>query len=90
MLYRQPTDVFAFDRHYCACSLSKTLPGLRRYAISRNNSSVHGDESSYLVAELDWDDMNSLRREFASQAGGKTAEDVQNLERLCTRGTEHY
>jgi uncharacterized protein (TIGR02118 family) len=84
VLYRQPTDVEAFERHYLDVHvpLAKQLPGLRRYAISRNSVVVRGGERYYLVAELDWDDMASLQRDFASTLGRATADDMENLEAL--------
>ena len=84
VLYRQPADVEAFERHYLGVHvpLAKQLPGLRRYAISRNNVVVRGGEKYYLVAELDWDDIDSLQRDFASDLGRATAKDMENLEAL--------
>ncbi len=84
VLYRQPVDVDAFERHYLHVHipLARKLPGLRRYAISRNNVKVRGDEAYYLAAELDWDDLESLQRDFASEAGRATADDMRNLEAL--------
>jgi uncharacterized protein (TIGR02118 family) len=78
-----PTDVQAFERHYreVHIPLAKTLPGLRRYTLSRNASPVRG-EPHYRIAELDWDDMASLRRAFESPAGRATAEDVAELAKL--------
>jgi hypothetical protein len=34
------------------------------------------------VAELDWDDRESLQRDFASDLGRATADDMRNLEAL--------
>ena len=84
VLYRQPTDVDAFEHHYMGVHipLAKQLPGLRRYAISRSSVVVRGGEQYYLVAELDWDDMGSLQRDFASDLGRATAKDMANLEAL--------
>jgi uncharacterized protein (TIGR02118 family) len=84
VLYRQPTDVEAFERHYTDVHipLAKQLPGLRRYAISRNSVTIRGGERYYLVAELDWDDVGSLQRDFASDLGRATASDMENLEAL--------
>lgn len=50
---------------------------------ARNNIGVRGNERYYLVAELDWDDIESLQRDFASEIGKQNAEDVENMERLC-------
>jgi uncharacterized protein (TIGR02118 family) len=85
VLYPQPTDVEAFERHYFEVHvpLAMRLPGLRRYTVSRNPSLVRGADSYYLVAELDWDDMASLQRDFGSQLGRETARDVDELAQLC-------
>ena len=59
--------------------LAKKLPGLRRYTVSRNGAAVRGGEPFYLVAELDWDDMDALRAAFASPEGQATARDIAEL-----------
>lgn len=85
VIYEQPADVAAFDDHYFGVHvpLAKRLPGLRRYAVSRNPTAVRGPRP-YLVAELDWDDVASLRTDFASPLGRDTANDVDHLATLCT------
>jgi uncharacterized protein (TIGR02118 family) len=86
VLYPQPIDVAAFDRHYdeVHIPLSKRLPGLKRYAVSRNQMVVRGDDPYYLVAELDWDDMDSMQADFQSPLGQEVGQDVaENLEKLC-------
>lgn len=86
VLYSRPADAAAFDRHYfdVHVPMAKQLPGLRRYTVSRNVSPIRGPEPFHLVAELDWDDMDSLRRDFASPLGQETARDVEdNLAKLC-------
>lgn len=54
VLYKQPHDPAAFDRHYreIHIPLAKKLPGLRRYTISRDPGAVRGGEPYYLIAEL--------------------------------------
>lgn len=81
VLYDRPQDVEAFERHYYEVHipLAKKLPGLRRYTIGRNPSAVRGGDPSFLVGELDWDDMASLRRAFESPEGKATAADVAKL-----------
>ena len=78
VLYDTPADPDAFDRYYreVHIPLAKQLPGLRRYTISRNHGAVRGDQSYYLVAELDWDDREAMRQAFASEIGQATAADV--------------
>lgn len=83
--YEQPSDVAAFESHYfdVHVPLAKRLPGLRRYSVSRNPTTVRGSEPDYLVALLEWDDMDSLRRDFESPLGQETARDVDHLATLC-------
>ena len=80
VLYDHPQDVQEFERHYreVHVPLTKQLPGLRRYSISRNVAPIRG-EPYFLVGELEWDDMASLRRAFDSDEGKATAADMANL-----------
>jgi uncharacterized protein (TIGR02118 family) len=81
VLYDRPHDPEAFDRHYrdVHIPLARKIPGLRRYTVSRDVTSVRGGEPYYLVAELDWDDMPALQSAFQSPEGRATAADVANL-----------
>ncbi|MEP7023009.1 MAG: EthD family reductase [Actinomycetota bacterium] len=81
VLYDQPRDPAAFDRHYrdVHIPLTKQLPGLRRYTLSRDAAAVRGGKCYYLVAELDWDDMAALQQAFQSPQGQAAATDVPNL-----------
>src|SRR5215831_162460 len=86
VVYPQPTDAAAFDHHYfdVHVPLARQVPGLRRYTVSRNTAPIRGPEPVHLVAELDWDDRESLRRDFASPLGQEIARDVEdNLAKLC-------
>ena len=80
VVYETPTDPAAFDEHYrqVHIPLAKKLPGLRRYTVSRDVAARRG-EPFYLVAELDWDDMDALRAAFASPEGQATARDIAEL-----------
>jgi uncharacterized protein (TIGR02118 family) len=80
VIWETPRDPEAFERHYRGVHipLSHRLPGLRRYTISRNQTAVRG-EAPYIVGELEWDDMASLRAAFASPEGRATAADVNEL-----------
>ena len=81
VLYERPADVEAFERHYwdVHIPLAKKLPGLRRYAVGRNPTAIRGGDPSFLVAELEWDDMASLQRAFESPEGKATAADIANF-----------
>ena len=64
VVYEKPSDPEKFDLHYrrVHIPLAKKLAGLRRYTISRDAAAVRGGEPFYLVAELDWDDMDACGR----------------------------
>jgi uncharacterized protein (TIGR02118 family) len=83
-LYETPASPGAFDRHYreIHIPLGHQLPGLRRYAVSRDVAAVRG-APYYLVAELDWDTMDELRAAFASPEGRATAADAARLAELA-------
>ena len=83
-LYETPADPGAFDRHYreVHIPLGRRLPGLRRYAVSRDLAAVRG-APYYLVADLEWDTMDELRAAFASPEGRATAADAARLQELA-------
>jgi uncharacterized protein (TIGR02118 family) len=81
LIYDTPADPPAFERHYrdVHIPLTRQLDGLRRYTLSRNVRVIRGGAPCYLIAELDWDDMESLEAAFRSPQGQATAADVVNL-----------
>jgi uncharacterized protein (TIGR02118 family) len=83
-LYETPADPEAFDWHYreIHIPLGCRLPGLCRYAVSRDVAAVRG-APYYLVAELDWDTMDELHATFASPEGRATAADAARLQELA-------
>lgn len=80
----EPTDINSFERHYreVHIPLAKQLPGLRRYTLSRNMILRRGSKPYYLVAELDWENIEALQDAFASPAGQAVSQDVSNLEKF--------
>jgi uncharacterized protein (TIGR02118 family) len=81
VLWGTPEDQDRFDRHYrdVHIPLAKQLPGLRRYTVSRNATTMRGGAPYYVIAELDFDDMVALRNAFSSPQGQATAADVASL-----------
>jgi len=91
-LYTTPSDPAAFDRHYreVHVPLAKQLPGLRRYTLSRDIAPIRGEQTYYLVAELDYDDMDALRVAFSSPQGQAAAADVAELLTYATTASMTY
>lgn len=84
VMWETPSDPEAFDRHYreTHIPIARKLPGLRRYTLGRDISSVRG-EPYYMVADLEWDSIDELRAAFASEEGRATGADVEVLRRLA-------
>ena len=80
VIWETPDDPESFEDHYrnVHIPLAHKLPGLRSYTVSRNLRPVRGD-APYLVGELEWDDLESLRAAFASPEGQANAADVNEL-----------
>jgi uncharacterized protein (TIGR02118 family) len=82
VLYGQPDDTGAFDRHYrdVHIPLAKKLPGLRRYHVSQGVTVAFGEDPAYLIAELDFDDAAAMQAGMASPEGKEAGRDmVANL-----------
>lgn len=84
-LYEQPGDPETFGRHYrqIHIPLLRRLPGLRRYTVSRDVTTLHG-VPCYLIAEMEWDTMDELRAAFTSPEGRATAADAARLQELAS------
>jgi uncharacterized protein (TIGR02118 family) len=81
-LYKKPTDPAAFDAYYYAkhVPLAKTLPGLRRYEVSKGAVGTPGGESPlHLVAILDFASMAAIQAALTSSEGVATAADLGNF-----------
>ena len=75
--YAVPADPAAFDTRYFDqhVPLVAPIPGLRAFSWSKPRP-LGGEQSVYLVAQLDFDDADSLRAALASpemQAAGADA-----------------
>lgn len=77
VLYGMPEDPAAFDKHYneIHIPLVRQLPGLLSYTVSRHLAALDGAKY-YLIAELDWENMEAMQAAFASEIGVQTAADV--------------
>jgi uncharacterized protein (TIGR02118 family) len=72
VMYKTPHDAAAFDKHYFEkhIPLAKTIPGLRKYEVSRGAVATPAGPSNYhLVALLHYDDVAAIQNAFASAEG---------------------
>ncbi|TGS16176.1 EthD family reductase [Mesorhizobium sp. M2E.F.Ca.ET.209.01.1.1] len=72
VIYKQPADAQAFDKHYFETHipLAKKIPGLRKYEVSRGPITVlAGPSDVYLIGILHFDDLDAMKEGFASPEG---------------------
>ena len=82
VLYTQPSDPDAFDRHYLGTHmpLVGAIPGLERAETGQITTALDGGEQTYYrVAELYFADQAALQGAFASEEGRATAADYQEI-----------
>jgi uncharacterized protein (TIGR02118 family) len=90
VMYKTPRDVAAFDKHYFEkhVALAKTIPGLRKYEVSKGPVvTPAGPSDIHLVAVLQFDDVAAIQKGFASAEGQAAAADVQTF---ATGGADLY
>jgi uncharacterized protein (TIGR02118 family) len=77
-IYKTPSDVAAFERHYFETHvpLARKMPGFRKYEVSRGPVSVlAGPADVHLIGTVYFDDLGAMSRAFASPEGRETAAD---------------
>jgi uncharacterized protein (TIGR02118 family) len=82
VLYTQPSDPEAFDRHYLGTHmpLVRSIPGLDRAETGRVGAVLDGGEETYYrVAELYFADQAALQAAFGSSEGQATAAEYQQI-----------
>lgn len=82
VLYGQPQDPAAFDRHYRQnhTPLALKLPGLKGITVDRPKSLNPQEQSPYyLIADLYWSDMQSFQEALQSPESQAAAGDLQNF-----------
>ncbi len=80
-LYRKPENTEAFESHYfdTHTPLVKKLPGLRRLEVARITGAPIGEAKHHLIAEMYFDDEDSMQRALASAEGKATASDLMQF-----------
>lgn len=82
VLYGHPQDPTAFDRYYqqTHAPLAKRIPGLKGY-IANKPAALNPQEQTpyYLIAELYFENMETLQAGLQSPEGQEAAGDTQNF-----------
>jgi uncharacterized protein (TIGR02118 family) len=82
VLYTQPDDPDAFDRHYLRthAPLVHAIPGLQRFESRRIETALDGGEKIYYrMAELYFADQDAMQAAFASDEAKATTADYQQI-----------
>lgn len=82
VLYTQPSDPEAFDRHYLGThvALVSAIPGLQRAETGRIASAIDGGEQTYYrVAELYFTDQETLQAAFGTAEGLACSTDYRQI-----------
>ena len=82
VLYGQPTDPDAFERHYAGTHrpLVDKIPNLQRFEASRVVGTPDGGEPAYYrIAELWFERQATLEAALSSPEGQDTVADVPNF-----------
>ena len=82
ILYGQPHDSAAFDRHYqqTHAALAQKIPGLKGY-VTNKPAALNPQEPSpyYLIADLYFENMAALQAALQSPESQATAGDLPNF-----------
>lgn len=82
VLYGQPEDPAAFERHYrqVHTPLALKFSGLKGFTTDRPMSLNPQEKSPYyLIATLYWDNMQAFQEDLQSPEGQAAAADLQNF-----------
>jgi uncharacterized protein (TIGR02118 family) len=77
-LYRKPADAADFDKHYfdVHIPLVQKFPGLRKLEVTRVTGAPIGESKFHLVAEMYFDNNESMDAALASPEGKAVTRDI--------------
>lgn len=80
-LYKKPTDAAAFQKHYdeVHTPLVKKIPGLKKLEVARITGSPAGEAKFYMLAEMYFQDQQSMMAGLGSPEGKAAAKDVMSM-----------
>ena len=80
-LYRKPTDVESFNKHYYEVHipLIKKTPGLRKIEITKITGAPIGETKYHVMAEMYYDSMDAMNAANASPEGKAAARDLMSF-----------
>lgn len=81
VLYKKPSDVAAFERHYTEIHtpLALKMPGLLDLEVSHMFGSPSGEPKYYMKAELSFENKEAMFASLNSDEGKAAAKDVMGF-----------
>jgi uncharacterized protein (TIGR02118 family) len=80
-LYRKPSDPESFDEHYdrVHTPLVRKYPGLKKLELTRVSGAPIGDTKYHLLAEMYFENRESMEKALASPEGKAVARDLMSF-----------
>jgi uncharacterized protein (TIGR02118 family) len=80
-LYRRPTDVAEFDKHYDTIHtpLVKKYPAMLKLEITRITGAPIGETKYHLLSEMYWDTKDEMDKALGSPEGRAVAKDLMSF-----------
>ncbi len=77
-IYGVPKDTAAFEQHYreVHTPLTKNMPGIEKFVVNRVLGSPQGNPSQYIIAEMIFNDKDTLEKAMASPEGRQSGRDA--------------
>ena len=71
VLFGKPQNPQQFDEQYWKehVPIAKQMPGLKKYTVNKVVAAPRGEPAFYQVVELEFDNMENLKKALDSQAG---------------------
>ncbi len=71
VLFSKPKDVELFEQEYWKdhVPMAKQMPGVKKYTVNKIVGAPRGEPAYYQMVELEFDNMDSLKKALDSQAG---------------------
>ena len=81
VLYGPPTDEAEFDEHYANthAPLARQIPNLQRFEAGTITSIDDSEPPYHLIAELYFEDMETLEQSMSSEDGQAATDDIPNF-----------
>lgn len=81
VMYEEPKDKEGFEKYYLDVHipLTKKMPNIKNVQVQKVINSQNTNLNLYLIAEVEFENMEALKTAFKSDAGKEAQADLKNL-----------